>query len=275
MLPGESWGNRLYHFSCTSGWRQCWTKRRSHLARSHQGECKAPDDSYRHFLEVITSPVSETAFWALSQASSYLLKHQMQYEPSDRWLCSLLPPSAYKSCCWWACSSIHPVYLLCMYLFIAIFNLTHYLQNVEMSERERYHMYIKHTEVIFNNFRGSMVLCVKCVAGYKPRLAAPPWSRESECSACSLLRSLCDSVIWVTLLTLHLHRVEGKHALDSVIIGISARFVGRYLHCDIFFPLPLLLFLSQTGNKSSLQKRYETWTHIKKQINTFIIYLVG
>lgn len=44
--------------------------------------CKAPDDSYRHFLKVISGPVSETAFRVLSQASIYLLKRQRQYESS-------------------------------------------------------------------------------------------------------------------------------------------------------------------------------------------------
>lgn len=53
-----------------------------------QEACKVPND---HFFQVITNPVSETAFRVLSQAFNYLLKYQLQYQPSDRSLCLPLP----------------------------------------------------------------------------------------------------------------------------------------------------------------------------------------
>lgn len=59
--------------------------------------CKAPDDSYRHFLKVISGPVSETAFRVLLQASIYLLKRQRQYESSVRSLCHPPPPTTLQN----------------------------------------------------------------------------------------------------------------------------------------------------------------------------------
>lgn len=114
-----------------------------------QEACKVPNN---HFFQVITNPVSETAFWVLSRAFNYLLKYQLQYQPSDRFIvsvCLLLPH--YKFCCCLACSSKNLICLINGLLFNDLFNLMGYLQNIEVSQKGKDIIYFKHSKAVFTS----------------------------------------------------------------------------------------------------------------------------